>query len=654
MISRKKSDPLSDKDLVAEQPGLGMSFIGIFIAFFVGIAIRAAISPDRVQEHLEKATQKIHRDIHVSFGHAYVSLSDGVWPDLSVVIEEVRLEATKSCWMKPLAEINEIRLPLSMRHLLRGQILIHEVLAGEVNLSLRESYADCESDRLPSSDDGAPVAASTTTVPSNVVSPGFENVKRSNPIDSISIKHLNIHYLPIAFTSFYIENFLVQLKAENPRWIQLAGKVILNRDVDSYDTGAHANLQVDSYEGPNPSLDLGLKGLWREGHFDLSGHFEPGTQDLKLQADIRHLPLSQIIPYLKKYRLMESEFNGKRAWISGQLKFVGNVQKLQQTPARFDNLRLEGDLGEVSCTSAEITSLNPLVFKPIDLDIRGLNVRELLVFLNRPHPTPALGELGTFNGTAHFINPEQLSLRGDYSGLEFIFSNRGSRQTQALSLISGELELKKNRWQIQVDRVKPVEGIFEGKLQMSADKDFKDLSIDAKISELGLAPKIQSLMTGGGSLGALSGQLKIHLKEAQISDLGGQLKWDQLLIEGVKLSKPKLNLKMVSHELRMDLNASELEITPKETNAVFSSLFQNLGADTLQMQSPQTQIRTRQFKTLKWDRFQAQSSFGGIRSSGGWDENSVLSGQLQINGKKTKTWKIQGTRNQPIFISQEL
>ena len=673
MISRKKSNPNSEKDLVAEQPGLGMSFIGIFLAFFVGIAIRAAISPDRVKEHLEKATQKIHRDINVTFGHAYVSLADGIWPDLSVVIEDVKLTSTKSCWLKPLAEINEIRLPLSMRHLFKGQILIHEVLAGEVNLSLRESYAECPStERAPQSaredgnktagaqsqpvggeSGGNPLGAGTGLAKSSESSPGFENVKRNNPIDFISIKHLNIHYLPVAFTSVYIENFSVQLKAENPRWIHLGGKVMLNRDVDSYDSGAYANLSVDSHEGSNPSADLSLKGLWREGHFDLAAHFEPETRHLKLQADIKHLPLSQIIPYLKKYRLMESEFNGKRAWISGQMKIEGNTEKLQQTPARFEKLRLEGDLGEISCSVAEVTSLSPLVFRPIDLEIRGLNIRELLVFLNRPHPTPALGELGTFNGTAHFINPEQLALRGDYSGLEFIFSNRGSRQTQALSLISGELELKKNRWQIQVDRVKPVEGIFDGKLQMSADKDFKDLLIDAKISELGLAPKIQSLMSGGGSLGALSGQLKIHLKEAQIVDLGGQLKWDQLSIEGVRLTKPKLNLKMIAQELKMDFSASEMEVAPKESEKLFAELFQTLGTNSLILQSPVAQIRTRQFKTLNWDRFQAQSSYGGFKSVGGWDENSSLGGQLQITGKKSQKWKIQGTRNHPQFVSGE-
>ncbi len=662
---RKGSDFESEKDLVAEQPGLGLSFMGLFLAFFMGIAIRAAISPDRVQEHLHRATEKIHKDLHISFGHAYVSLADGIFPDLSVVIEDVKISSDKACWLTPLAEINEVRLPLSMGHLFRGEILIHEVLADEFNLSLRNPYAKCENDGAAALADPALSHSARATAsnlsgalslpPSKPVIADFQNVRRSNPIDSVEIKHFNIHYMPIAFTSFFIENFSAKLKSQDPKWIQLMGKLILNRDVDALDTSAHANLQLDFHEGTEPNLDLLLQGVWREGHFNLKSHLDIKAQDLSLQSEVRHMPLSQIIPYLKKYRLMESEFNGKRAWVSGEMKVQGGLSKLQQTPMRFDRLKLEGDLGEISCSVAEITSLAPFTFNPIDLQIRGLNIRELLIFLNRPHPTPALGELGIFNGTAHFVNPEQLALRGDYSGLEFIFSNRGSRQTQALSLISGELELKKNTWEIQVDRVKPVEGIFDGKLKMTADKDFKNLAIDAQIAELGLAPKIQSLMTGGGSLGALSGQLKLKLKEAQITELNGLLKWNQLLIEGVRLQKPKISLKMQAQDLRMDINAAELDITPKENNTLFAGLFESLGTNTLQLQSASTQIRTRQFKSLSWEKFQAQSSYGTFRSQGGWNENSELNGKLQIRGKNAKSeklWKIQGTRNQPQFTAQ--
>ena len=105
----------------------------------------------------------------------------------------------------------------------------------------------------------------------------------------------------------------------------------------------------------------------------------------------------------------------------------------------------------------------------------------------------------------------------------------------------------------------------------------------------------------------------------------------------------------------MDINAAELDITPKENNTLFAGLFESLGTNTLQLQSASTQIRTRQFKSLSWEKFQAQSSYGTFRSQGGWNENSELNGKLQIRGKNAKSeklWKIQGTRNQPQFTAQ--
>jgi len=643
-----------DKDLVAEQPGLGLSFIGLFLAFFVGLSIRAAVAPERVQAHLQQATQNIHKDLDFRFQKAYVSFARGLWPDLSVVIEGLQIESKNACLFNPLAEVNEVRLPLSMKHLLRGQILIHEVLADEVNLSLRAAYQECpqEVQLAPAVESAKPEASVKKQKP---VIARFENVPRENPIDTVSISKLKIHYLPVAFTSFYIEDFQAQLKSNEPRWIQILGRLNLEGDSLVRDYGSFADLQFDILEGEQASLAAAIKGVWREGQYDVQMKLDSKTQNVVFESDFRQLPLSRVLPILKKYRWVESEFNGKRGWVSGKMKLQGPLSQIKKTPLQLSQLKLEGDLGEVTCSQFEIQSLDPFQFRPVDFQLRGLNVKELLVFLNRPHPSPALGDLGIFNGTAHFVSPEQLSLRGDYSGLEFIFSNRGTRQIQTLSLVSGELELKKNQWQIQVDRIKPVEGLFEGKVKMQADKDFKDLKVEASITELGLSPRIQTLMTGGGSLGALSGQLKARLVAAQITDLNGQLKWDQLLVEGVKILKPKALIQTKNQEFDIHLSAQELEIFPDSiASSFFMPLFEESSGKSLILKNPSALIQTKKFLSLSWNQFQAHSPQGLLKSQGHWNERADLSGKIQILGAKPKSWDIQGTRSQPRFVLRDL
>ncbi|MEZ0392207.1 MAG: hypothetical protein ACAH59_08335 [Pseudobdellovibrionaceae bacterium] len=658
--------PPMEKDLVAEQPGLGLSFMGLFLAFFIGLAIRASVSPDRVQVHLYEATQNIHKDLSIQFESAHVSFARGFWPDLAVVIENVKIESVNPCWFTPLAEINEIRLPLSLKHLFQGKILIHQVLADEVNLSLKTPFRQCPAQEGSASLVEPPSSRSAASVePTNSSQiPGpsqrapvmgkFENVPRENPIDTVLISKLKIHYLPLAFTSFEIENFKAQLLDQDPRWIQLIGRLHLEGESSAREYGAYADLQVDLREGESPSIETAIKGLWREGQYDLKAFLDQKTQNLTFEADLRHLPLSRIIPILKKYRYVESEFNGKRAWISGHMKAEGPVSNIAKSPLFISNVKMEGDLGEISSQQIEIQSFQPLRFKPIEFQIRGLNINELLVFLNRPHPSPALGHLGLFNGTANFTTPEQVHLRGDYSGLEFIFSNRGSRQIQTLSLVSGELELKKDQWNIQIDRVRPVEGIFEGKVKILADKSFKSMQIDALITELGLSPRIQTLMTGGGSLGALSGQLKAQLQSAQISELRGNLKWDQLFVEGVKFQRPKAQIQSLNHEIQMKLSAAQMEIFPQSAVApIFQPLMGVSAENAFKLTAPTTTIRTQKFQSLSWNQFQAQTASGALRSSGKWNEKAELSGEIQISeGSKKKFWEIHGTRNQPLLVEQ--
>ena len=647
----------SEKDLVAEQPGLGLSFIGLFLALFAGLAIRAVISPDKVRTQLEKATAKIHQDFQVSFKQAYVSFSDGIWPDLSVVVKDVTIESTRTCFLTPMAEINEIRLPLSWWHLFKGKIYIHEVLADEVNLSLRSEYKSCGNRETASS--VQPTSGVQPPSPfSRNAENGFENVSRKNPIDIVQFRTLKVHYLPIAFTSFEIQKLMIKLKSEEPRVVEATGQLNLGGDTIVGDYSSHADLQIDVIEGDHPSVTAAAKGIWREGHYSVHLSTDLKNQQFDFHTTAHHLPLSQIIPVFKKYRLMESDFNGKKAWISGDVKMKGLLSESRKTPIQFEGLKLEGDLGEIACAQAEVESLEPLKVKPVDLSIKGLNLKELLVFLNRPHPSPALGALGIFTGNAHFISPENVVLRGDYSGLEFIFANRGSRKTQVLSLVSGELSLIKNQWRISVDRIRPAGGIFEGKVQISADKDFRDLNVDAKIEELSLSPDVQLLMTNGGSLGALTGDLKAHLVKADIQDLRGHLRWDQLLIDGFHLTKPRVQLQTKGTETWVDFSANDLEFSVQNPTvaSLFAPLIQELGLkqnERVLLKSPRGQIRTEKLKQLVWTDFQAQTSYGIFQSRGGWNEKADLVGEFKVSGHQKGIWTIGGSRNAPTLGKKE-
>ena len=111
----KASPATAISDFVSEQPGLGLSFLGLFLAFFMGLSVRAITAPDRIHGLVQKAAENIHRDVHkdtqIKFKKAYVSLARGLFPDLSVIIEDIEIESQKTCWFSPVAEIHRILAP---------------------------------------------------------------------------------------------------------------------------------------------------------------------------------------------------------------------------------------------------------------------------------------------------------------------------------------------------------------------------------------------------------------------------------------------------------------------------------------------------------------------------------------------------------------
>ena len=72
----------------------------------------------------------------------------------------------------------------------------------------------------------------------------------------------------------------------------------------------------------------------------------------------------------------------------------------------------------------------------MDFQLHGVNLDKLFVFLNRPHPSPALGHLERFQWERFFKNENRLKLLAIIR-VGICFSNRGKREMQTMSLISG-------------------------------------------------------------------------------------------------------------------------------------------------------------------------------------------------------------------------
>ena len=81
----------ADKFLVVEQKGWRVVIVGLSLAFIFSLTFKAVFSPRRIQYEIERVLSGADPRISTLAEGAHLSLSDGLWPRLAIVIEKLKL-----------------------------------------------------------------------------------------------------------------------------------------------------------------------------------------------------------------------------------------------------------------------------------------------------------------------------------------------------------------------------------------------------------------------------------------------------------------------------------------------------------------------------------------------------------------------------------
>jgi hypothetical protein len=657
-LSSKSKSNSSDALLVTEQAGLTISLIGVVLAIVLGLGVRGAIAPEKIKARVFEASQRLGEGITVTMDQAYLSLARGVFPDFSVVVKNVHIDVVRKCWLSPDAEINEIRFPISIGDLLAGRAFFHSVEVDNMVLLLRNEMKDCPSEAAKQNSSELSVTSSASQAPT-ATTPyfvGHETAPNRTPpdIQFISVNRLRVNYLPLPFTSIELLDLDLHLKSGSPKACTLSSNLSLGGETLSGDYSSHAKIQLNYDESLHPQLETEVSGSWREGQYDFNLKHDTETRELSLIGDLRHIPLSQVFPVLKKYKVMISDFNGKQTWISSQFEAKGKVKNDVAIPLKLKNLKVEGDLGEISMVAAEIKQWQPIQFEPLNFALKDIDLKNLMAFLNRPHPSPALGNLGVFNGTAELRSNQSVKVRGSQRGLEVIFSNKGYRETQIFSDITGDFNFDRGRWSGDISKVEIKNGEFKGKASLSSDRDGRDLRMSLDVQNLTLSPQVQRLMTDGGSAEKLQVKLQTHFLQGELKKLDGQVRGDQLKVGDLRFQKPQFLFSSLGDEFQVDFNSGDAQIDSlKFVSPMLLQIWPEVNEwpMPLNLKKVSSRMKTKALQNFRWDFFDLSSERFRLQSQGGWDEKNELFGRLTMAERgKSKKWKLSGTRDKPLFI----
>lgn len=659
--SRSSSRLVKDRNSVADQPGRVVLFIGVLISLFVGLTVRGLIHPTKIRALVESAASRISPEIHVRFESASIALSDGWLPDLALVVEGIKMDSSNTCWMAPRLSVDRLRLPLSVIDFLIGRPPFQKVQAGDIEV------------RLTSEIPSGCTLADAKTLPTNLPATGPSEpkqvvtlVRKAGPqvaaeapttagvLEDLQIDRLVIiSDVPPVKGTLDLNRIEFSVRSVHPRVLQLKAQTNLLKDHDP-DFLSTAHLLAEYKEFPQKALSIRLSGNIREGSYNLNGDYDPDSDQLKSSAEVRHLPLGQILSIFKQMHWLETNFEPHQSWISFRAEGDGPLKKIGKQPLRLNEFHVEGDLGEMKSTRIEVRSLDPVTVAPFRVEIASLNLDRLLQFLNQPHPSPVLNHLGQFRGVADFEDAENFQMLGEQNGLEFIFANKGRREIQSISGIESELRRDHGLWQLRVSQAHLEQGNFQGEAKLSGDAKLKELDLGLRVDDLALKAAVQKLMTQGGELAPMNGRLQLHISSGQLTKLKGVLHLPHLQIEDMGFEKLILNF---------DEAAGQILLTPKAdsvTMAQSSPGWQLLGPmippawireKNLVMNSVTGQVHVKSLQELQWTHFTAKTETGQVSTDGAWSPEGRLDGRISIrDGQTAKVWRIEGTRDQPQLI----
>ncbi len=647
MDSRKKA---ADRHLIGEQPGMRILLTGLVLAFFIGHVFSSVFSPARITTQLEKAASHIHKDVKVSFDSAQLMLGEGILPRFSIVIKNIRMESSQLCWMAPRLEIDELRMPLSTWGLITGRAPVESIEANILTLTVREKYQNC-GDQSAAKNPHA-VAAQSAVQPLVSLSRTDQEEKYRNDVRSVSVKEFNIVAEKYPQYASKLLDFSVNVKSFEPRVIEVRARTHLLKDTKAGDYLSHANLYAEYKESPEQTIQAHFFGNWREGHYSLIANYFLGDRRLSVESDLKHIPLSQVLSLMQKYDLASKDLNGKQVWLSAKSRWAGSIDHLADAPLGIRDLRMEGDLGDLLVEQVEFTKLHPLEYKPIRVDVRRLDVEKLMYFFNRPHVPGTLGALGQFTGIADIVSDQNITLRGEHKGLEFVFSNKGQRELQVLERILGTVSLRGDHWNISVDRVEPRGGTFLGSLKVNANRDFESIDVKARVDELILVNSVQKLMTGDGEIGTLSVDGDVQMNKGRVQKAKGLVRLQNLTAEGLELTKSKaqfegqrgdLDIQLVSQKVRVGKASPAAQVLSQ----VLPENYWPEGQLSLSDFSGKFHLHER--SNLDWKNVSAKLVKNTmLMTEGGWDQNGSLKGSVSLReGRSTQKWSVQGHRDEP-------
>ncbi len=670
----------SDKFLVVEQRGLRVVLTGLFISFFLGLTFRAIFSPQRIKYEIEKAIETSNlKQFEAKIDKANLSLHENGLPRLAIVIENLTLKSLDECYEGAQIQVDNLTIPVSITSIIERSLKISKVEIAHLKAHFK---------KLPRSNCSTTISKTENDLSSDSMvksSPNLNSNSNSNSegdssnqktpeapiVQTLSVEGSGLEAIELLEGQFYVDEFpgfyyqfknvSVDLNPNPNLDLQFEGTLNLQPLSGNKIQGLHTQVNLELSKN---ILNSQIVGNWREGHINFNLNYDTSNKNLEVQGELEQVPLGQLFILGQSMGWWKESPSARQSWVS--LNAYYNSNSNQKENIKVENFKIEGDFGEIISTpiSGDKSISEKWTWNDLKVSMKTVILSKLLSVFDYGHPSPTLASLGVLDGDIEMQGSQIKRLKGQISGLEFIFSNKGIRELQVVESFGVDLIEDDQNLKFNLNNIKLKNSSMDGQVSGRWDPHSKIAELNINIQNLTFNPQVVRLMTSSGFLNPIQGKLNLIFKQdprpkviyngslriekGEIEKVYFEkLKWDVNTIDNLEktnIQEPIHQFKLTLHELKWNENANSILLLNKITGTESKNFeFRNINL-----------VANKKQNMFEWTDFQA--TFANdlktkLVSQGAWTEIGELAGLIQIkqDKKNLREVRISGSREQPVF-----
>lgn len=541
---------------VSEQGGFRWFAFAVLAAVLVGISVRLALAPAKIERLVRAQIEESPIRDNFAFGSAEISLADGLFPDLALILNRVEWRLPNGCSESPPIRARHMRIPLKLTRLFGGQISAGHIGFDELSIDLNDLKRDCRN---------GGVAASSASTSSSAVA---KNTKPA-PVSPVKLEGLRPSELWSAEDQERFTKFLDGVRVSRAEiFFENRMKSVVLEDVsaswrgEGLDISTSLRFPPSTVFGENlPTLTIGgtvrrgemiaeVRAELNEGTIEANAVFKPvllvnGSKELEtdLNLSVSDLPLSVVTPLLTKAGIVSGKFQPKFMWLDCGAKVHGVFSRLfLDHPVALSQCGISGQVGKASLQTA--IRLPNGQWRPFEVVGQKVDLARVFETFDLEKPSGVFTNMGNLSGKLRVESPTVARLEGSIQGMVMRFAGGEGTALQSLSIDKAEADLSEKSWRVSLSEFKVDGGAADLWIQGDIARDGRAAKVDFDLKTLKFGPRVEKTIFSGRAANIFgTGQVRLRLQDdepAKIESLKASaeiagLEGNEIATESVKI-----------------------------------------------------------------------------------------------------------------------